>query len=50
MLEHDLGKDEARKRVSENFDQLKSAVAGGMLFKFKEEWSGDQMAFTAKGM
>ncbi len=50
MLSHDLGKEEARKRVTENFDKIKQAVAGGFMFKFTEEWQDDKMLFTAKGL
>ncbi len=50
MLKHDLGRDEARKRVEENFDKIKSAVANGALFRFQEDWSGDTLHFAAKGL
>lgn len=50
-IAHDLGKDEARKRVCDGFDKLKGAMTGGMMFKFSEDWTGDdQLAFTAKGL
>ena len=50
-ISHDLGKDEARTRVREGFDKLKGAIAGGLMFKFQEEWTGeDTLAFTAKGL
>lgn len=49
-ISHDLGKDEARQRVRDGFDRLKSAMTGGMMFKFAEEWtSEDTLAFTARG-
>ena len=50
-LSHDLGKDEAKKRVAEGFDKLKGAMTGGMMFKFTEEWTAaDTLSFTAKGL
>ncbi|WP_306251488.1 polyhydroxyalkanoic acid system family protein [Parvularcula sp. IMCC14364] len=49
-LSHDLGKEEARRRVEENFDKIKSAMSGGIKFRFTEEWSGDRLSFTAKGL
>ncbi len=50
-ISHDLGKDEARKRVSEGFDKLKGAMTGGMMFNFSQEWSSpDTLSFTAKGL
>jgi hypothetical protein len=36
--------------VRDGFDKLKSAMTGGMMFKFSEEWTGeDTLSFTAKG-
>ncbi|MEL7486678.1 MAG: hypothetical protein AAGJ87_05610, partial [Pseudomonadota bacterium] len=50
-LSHDLGKDEARRRITSGFDQLKSSMTGGMMFKFTEEWtSEDRLSFTARGL
>ncbi|MEO1135674.1 MAG: polyhydroxyalkanoic acid system family protein [Pseudomonadota bacterium] len=50
-ISHDLGKEEARTRVRNGFDKLKSAMTGGMMFKFDETWtSEDTLSFTAKGL
>lgn len=50
-LTHDLGKEEAQRRIADGFGKLKSAIAGGLLFKFAEEWTGpDQLRFTARGL
>ncbi len=50
-IAHELGKDEARKRVREGFDKLKTQMTGGMMFKFSEDWSGeDTLTFNAKGL
>ena len=50
-LSHDLGRDEARRRVRDGFDKLKGAMTGGMMFKFSEEWtSDDTLQFNAKGL
>lgn len=50
-ISHELGKEEARTRIREGFDKLKSAMSGGMMFKFSEEWPGeDTLDFTAKGL
>ena len=50
-LSHDLGHEEARRRVREGFDKLKGAMTGGMMFKFSEEWtSDDTLQFNAKGL
>ena len=50
-VSHDLGQEEARSRISEGFHKIKSQLAGGMLFKFSEEWaSEDRLTFVAKGL
>ena len=49
-LSHDLGKEEARRRIEEGFAKLKGAMTGGMMFKFKESWEQDKLSFTAKGL
>ena len=50
-LSHDLGRDEARRRVRDGFDKLKGAMTGGMMFKFSEEWTNDDtLQFNAKGL
>lgn len=49
-LSHDLGKAEARRRIAEGFSKFQAGLTGGMLFKFSEEWSGeDRLSFTANG-
>ena len=50
-ISHDLGKDEARRRIAEGFEKFRTSLTGGMILKFSEEWSGaDQLSFTAKGL
>ncbi len=50
-LSHDLGVEEARKRVREGFGKLSSSLSGGMMFKFEENWTGaDQLRFEARGL
>ena len=50
-LSHDLGQEEARRRIREGFDKIKGQLTGGMMFKFTEDWtSDDQLSFTAKGL
>lgn len=49
-ISHDLGKDEAKRRISEGFSKLQGGLSGGMLFKFSEEWTTpDQLSFSARG-
>ncbi len=50
-LSHSLGSEEARRRVRDGFGQLSASLSGGMMFKFTEDWSGeDQLRFEAKGL
>lgn len=50
-LSHDLGKEEASRRIREGFGQLKRPMSGGMFFSFTEEWpADDQLSFTARGL
>ncbi|GGD16511.1 polyhydroxyalkanoic acid system family protein [Aquisalinus flavus] len=49
-LSHDLGKEEARRRIEEGFAKLKGAMTGGMIFKFTESWEDDKLSFIAKGL
>lgn len=49
-ISHDLGKEEARRRVRDGFGRLQRQMTGGMMFKFTEEWTGDDtLTFQAKG-
>jgi hypothetical protein len=50
-LSHDLGKEEARRRIAEGFGKFGQSIAGGLMFKFAEEWTGpDQLKFSARGL
>jgi hypothetical protein len=50
-ISHDLGSEEARRRLREGFGRIKSTLSGGMMFAFDEDWTGDdQMRFTAKAL
>lgn len=50
-ISHDLGKEEARRRVRDGFGKLQRQMTGGMMFKFSEEWTGeDTLTFEAKGL
>ncbi len=50
-ISHDLGKEGARARIRDGFDQLKGSMTNGLMFKFSEEWtSEDTLSFTAKGL
>ncbi len=50
-ISHDLGKEEARRRLTEGFDKLRGAMSGGFLFAFAQDWTApDQLSFSAKGL
>ena len=50
-ISHALGAEEARRRVREGFGKLTSSLTGGMMFKFAENWTGEnQLKFEAKGL
>ena len=50
-LSHDLGKEEARRRIESGFGELQSSMTGGMMFKFTEEWTAeDSLTFSARGL
>ena len=50
-VSHDLGHDEARIRFREGSSKLQQQLAGGMMFKFSENWeSDDRLTFVAKGL
>lgn len=50
-LNHDLGLEEARKRFREGSGNLQQQLAGGMMFKFSENWeTDDRLTFVAKGL
>lgn len=50
-LSHELGAEEARRRLREGFGRIKSSLSGGMMFAFDETWTSDnQLRFQAKGL
>ena len=51
MISHELGVEEARRRVRDGFGKLKTQMTGGMMFKFNEEWTTDDtLQFQARGL
>lgn len=46
-IPHQLGREEARRRIAEGFGQVERQLAGGMLaaVSFKEQWEGDRLVF-----
>lgn len=49
-ISHDLGKEEAKRRIVDGLDQLKSSITGGLGFKLEENWATeDKLIFSASG-
>lgn len=50
-VSHDLGIEEARRRFRDGAGKLQEQLAGGMMFKFSENWeTDDRLTFTARGL
>lgn len=47
-LRHDLGRDQAKERIRNGFDQMGAAI--GSAAQVEQDWTGDAMAFRAKVM
>lgn len=47
-IPHQLGKAEARARITEGFDKLSSQVIGAHLANFQQGWDGDRLSFRAQ--
>jgi hypothetical protein len=45
-IPHQLGREEAKKRIQGHLGELRSQSAG-LITQFDERWSGDAMEFTA---
>jgi hypothetical protein len=51
-IPHTLGKDEAKKRISEGFDRLRLQMTGGLgaMLTFNQQWDGDRLNFDGGGL
>jgi hypothetical protein len=51
-IPHDLGLDEARRRIDHGFVNLQQQMAGGMmsLVTFERTWQGDRLHFTGRSL
>jgi putative polyhydroxyalkanoate system protein len=49
---HNLGKEEARRRIEEGVGRLRTQLTGGMagMLGMKERWEGDQLNLEASGL
>ncbi|MDZ7627559.1 MAG: polyhydroxyalkanoic acid system family protein [Parvularculaceae bacterium] len=51
ILQHDLGAAEAGRRLKAGWEKLRGGLAGGMMFRFEDEWVSDtSLKFTARGL
>ena len=48
-IPHQLGQDEARRRIAEGFSQLRAQMTGGIasMIACHERWEGDRLHFDA---
>jgi putative polyhydroxyalkanoic acid system protein len=51
-IPHQLGKEEARRRIAEGFGKLRQQMTGGLLglVSFQERWEGDRLHFEGGGL
>lgn len=49
---HSLGKEEARRRLAEGFQQVQGQLAGGLMgmVAFTNRWDGDRLLFEGGGL
>ena len=47
-IPHDLGLQEARRRVEDGFDRLEHQFGGGGLARLEKRWTGDKLSFQAQ--
>jgi hypothetical protein len=51
-IPHNLGKDEARRRIEEGFGRMRQQMTGGMgaMLSFQDRWEGDRLHFEGGGL
>jgi len=49
-IPHNLGKAEARARISEGFGSLQGQIAGAGLANMSQAWDGDRLSFGATAL
>ncbi len=47
-IPHDLGLQEARRRIEAGFGRLEHQFGGGGLARLEKRWSGDKLSFQAQ--
>lgn len=49
-IPHQLGADEARRRIASGFAKTVGSVPGGAMIKLAERWDGNRMIFEARAL
>jgi hypothetical protein len=51
-IPHQLGKEEARRRINEGFGRMQQQMTGGMtaMLAFSQRWEGDRLHFEGSGL
>ena len=49
-IPHDLGREEARRRVEAGFERLEHQFGAGGLARLEKRWAGDRMSFQAQAL
>ena len=49
-IPHQLGADEARRRIASGFAKTVGSVPGGAMIKLSERWDGNRMHFEARAL
>jgi hypothetical protein len=51
-IPHQLGKEEARRRIDEGFGRMRQQMTAGLggMLTFQERWEGDRLHFEGSGL
>lgn len=49
-IPHQLGREEARRRIAGGFSRLADQLPGGGMAKVTESWRGDRMSFSIRAI
>lgn len=49
-IAHDLGAEEAKRRIAGGFSHMVGQLPGGAMMKLDERWDGDRMIFEARAL
>lgn len=49
-ISHELGAEEAKRRIAGGFSRMVGQAPGGALLQMNERWDGDRMYFDARAL